>query len=135
MTNEIKLLETEICDLKGKLADYNASLQGWKASYEGEAERHKATQVEFQRLKTIANGYIDLLNDGPAKLLDILESLFDRDRSQLSYEDLETYYDIAKSIGRKYRLTEVQNELDFRLHTKRVVFNGLWNNYDKPLFI
>lgn len=69
------------------------------------------------------------------RLLDILEGIFDQDKSLLSYEDLETYYDIAKSLGRTYRLLEVQNELDFRLHAKRVVFNGLWTNYDKPLFI
>lgn len=70
------------------------------------------------------------------KLLEIIEGIFDNDKSQLSYEDLETYYDIAKSLGRTYRLLEVQNELESRLEPKKVKpFAGLWKNYDKPLFI
>lgn len=70
------------------------------------------------------------------QLLDIIEGIFDNDKSLLSYEDLETYYDIAKSIGRKYRLTEVQNELESRLEPKKVKpFAGLWKDYNEQLFV
>lgn len=70
------------------------------------------------------------------RLLDILEGIFDNDKSLLSYEDLETYYDIAKSLGRTYRLLEVQNEMESRLEPKKVKpFAGLWKDYTEQLFV
>lgn len=55
--------DEQIHNLKTELADYNASLQGWKASYEGEKERHQKTIKEFEKLKIVANGYIDKINE------------------------------------------------------------------------
>lgn len=62
-------------------------------------------------------------------LLEILEGIFDRDKTQLSDDDLSAYYEIAKSLGRTYRLLEVQNELESRLEPKKP-FAGLWKDYN-----
>lgn len=63
--------EEQIHDLKTELADYNASLHGWRASFEGERERHNHLKDEFEKLKVLANEYIDLLNKKESIIIEL----------------------------------------------------------------